>query len=146
MPELTQLGGTVTAAPRPDDAVIELILNESRVDSVVRLSVPEFTSLCPVTGQPDFAKIFIDYVPDNFLYESKSIKLFMVSFRNHGMFHERVVDYIGGRLLDASPKWLRIAAFFYPRGGIPIDVFWQHGKKENQWHIPDLPVYTFQGR
>ena len=90
---------------------------------------PEFTSLCPVTGQPDFAHLVIDYVPGDWLVELKSLKLYLDSFRNHGAFHEDCTVAIGKRLAALlEPKWLRIGGYWYPRGGIPIDVFWQTGK------------------
>ena len=95
---------------------------------LARFTAPEFTSLCPVTGQPDFAHLVIDYVPGDWLVESKSLKLYLGSFRNHGAFHEDCTVAIGKRLVDLlEPKWLRIGGYWYPRGGMPIDVFWQTG-------------------
>jgi 7-cyano-7-deazaguanine reductase len=89
---------------------------------------PEFTSLCPVTGQPDFAHLVIDYAPGDWLIESKSLKLYLTSFRNHGSFHEDCTVKIGRKIVEiAQPRWLRIGGYWYPRGGIPIDVFWQTG-------------------
>ena len=96
---------------------------------LVRFAAPEFTSLCPVTGQPDFAHLVIDYAPGETIVESKSLKLFLGSFRNHCGFHEDVTVGIGQRLADEmKPQWLRIGGYWYPRGGMPIDVFWQIGR------------------
>ena len=119
----------VAAPQSPDEAVLERVPNgNAGTDFVVRFTAPEFTSLCPMTGQPDFAHIVIDYMPDDWLVESKSLKLFLHSFRNHGAFHEDCSIYIAKRLVELlDPKWLRIGAYWYPRGGIPIDVFWQTG-------------------
>lgn len=116
-------------------------------DYVVRFTAPEFTSLCPMTGQPDFAHIVIDYIPGDFLVESKSLKLFLQSFRNHGAFHEDCSVYIAKRLVELlQPKWLRIGAYWYPRGGIPIDVFWQTGPAPEGVWLPDQGVATYRGR
>ena len=104
---------------------------------MVRFTAPEFTSLCPVTGQPDFAHLVIDYVPGQWLLESKSLKLYVASFRNHGAFHEDCTVAIGKRIsAEIKPKWLRIGGYWYPRGGIPIDVFWQTGKLPKGMWIP----------
>ncbi len=114
---------------------------------LIRYTAPEFTSLCPVTGQPDFAHLMIDYVPFDLIVESKSLKLFLGSFRNHAAFHEDCTVGIGERLFDEmKPLWLRIGGYWYPRGGIPIDVFWQSGiQPEGVW-IPDQGVPTYRGR
>jgi 7-cyano-7-deazaguanine reductase len=113
----------------------------------VRFTAPELTSLCPMTGQPDFAHIVIDYIPNEWLVESKSLKLFLHSFRNHGAFHEDCSIYIAKRLVDLlQPKWLRIGAYWYPRGGIPIDVFWQTGKPPEGVWLPDQGVQPYRGR
>ena len=114
---------------------------------VVRFTAPEFTSLCPVTGQPDFAHLVIDYVPGQWLLESKSLKLYVASFRNHGAFHEDCTVMIGKRIAaEIKPKWLRIGGYWYPRGGIPIDVFWQTGKLPKGMWIPDQGVAPYRGR
>jgi 7-cyano-7-deazaguanine reductase len=114
---------------------------------VVRFTCPEFTSLCPMTGQPDFAHIVIDYIPGDWLVESKSLKLFMHSFRNHGGFHEACTLLIADRLIDLlAPRWLRIGAYWYPRGGIPIDVFWQTGAPPEGAWIPAQDVPGYRGR
>jgi 7-cyano-7-deazaguanine reductase len=128
---LSQLGQNVTAPQNPEDGRARAVpTSHTGTDYVVRFTAPEFTSLCPMTGQPDFAHIVIDYVPDGWLVESKSLKLFLHSFRNHGAFHEDCTIDIAKRLVDLlAPKWLRIGAYWYPRGGIPIDVFWQTGAR-----------------
>ena len=114
---------------------------------VVRFTAPEFTSLCPMTGQPDFAHLVIDYVPGQWLLESKSLKLYVASFRNHGAFHEDCTVMIGKRIAsEIKPKWLRIGGYWYPRGGIPIDVFWQTGKLPKGMWIPDQGVAPYRGR
>ena len=116
-------------------------------DYVVRFTAPEFTSLCPMTGQPDFAHIVIDYLPDAWLVESKSLKLYFHSFRNHGAFHEDCTLDIAKRIVSLlEPKWLRIGAYWYPRGGIPIDVFWQTGEAPKGVWLPEQGVATYRGR
>lgn len=145
--ELTQLGSKTALPDKPEDAVLESVENPQPVDYVVRFSAPEFTSLCPLTGQPDFAHIVIDYVPDKRLVESKSLKLFLHSFRNHGAFHEDCTVYIARRLVEAiAPKWLRIGGYWYPRGGIPIDVFYQTGKAPEGIYLPEQAVPNYRGR
>lgn len=145
---LTQLGEKTSHASSPDEAVIEAIANpHSGTDYVIRFACPEFTSLCPKTGQPDFAHLVIDYVPDACIVESKSLKLFLQSFRNHGDFHEACTVGIGKRLVDVlSPKWLRIGGYWYPRGGIPIDVFFQHGELPKGVWAPEQGVAPYRGR
>ena len=113
----------------------------------VRFTAPEFTALCPITGQPDFAHLVIDYVPGGWLVESKSLKLFLGSFRNHGAFHEDCTLTVANRLVAAAePVWLRIGAYWYPRGGIPIDVFHQTGEPPAGAWIPDQGVPPYRGR
>jgi 7-cyano-7-deazaguanine reductase len=145
---LTQLGRAVTGFASPGEAVLERVPNpQSDAAYVARFTAPEFTSLCPVTGQPDFARLIIDYAPGPWLIESKSLKLYLGSFRNHGAFHEDCTVSIGRRIVEvAAPTWLRIAAFWYPRGGIPIDVFWQTGPAPEGLWLPDLGVETYRGR
>ncbi|MGV1904321.1 preQ(1) synthase [Agrobacterium cavarae] len=145
---LSQLGAQVAAPENAESAVLERVPNgNAGTDYVVRFTAPEFTSLCPMTGQPDFAHIVIDYIPGDFLVESKSLKLFLHSFRNHGAFHEDCSIYIAKRLVDLlAPKWLRIGAYWYPRGGIPIDVFWQTGPAPEGVWLPDQGVATYRGR
>ena len=145
---LTQLGGASTIPATPDQAVLETVANpHPGTPYLVRFTAPEFTSLCPITGQPDFAHLMIDYVPDEWLVESKSLKLFLASFRNHGAFHEDCTVGIGKRLVDAlSPLWLRIGGYWYPRGGIPIDVFWQTDVPPAGVWLPDQGVPSYRGR
>ena len=127
---LTQLGQATEAPATPEAAVLETVPNPTPGPNyLVRFTCPEFTSLCPMTGQPDFAHIVIDYMPDARLVESKSLKLYLASFRNHGAFHEGCTMAIAQRLVTLlEPVWLRIGAYWYPRGGIPIDVFWATGR------------------
>ena len=114
---------------------------------VIRFTAPEFTSICPVTGQPDFAHIVIDYVPKDWIVESKSLKLFLTSFRNHGAFHEACTMTIARRLIDRlDPVWLRIGGYWYPRGGIPIDIFFQTGEAPKGVWVPDQGVAPYRGR
>jgi len=145
---LSQLGAQTAAPTNPQEAVLERVPNP-HADTlyVARFTAPEFTSLCPVTGQPDFAHIVIDYVPGDWLVESKSLKLYLTSFRNHGAFHEDCTVAIGKRLAELlQPKWLRIGGYWYPRGGIPIDVFWQTSAPlEGVW-LPDQGVAGYRGR
>ncbi len=145
---LSQLGKDIKAPASPEEARLDRVANP-RPDSdyFVRFTCPEFTSLCPVTGQPDFAHIVIDYIPGHFLVESKSLKLYMQSFRNHAAFHEDCTVGIGERLVrELTPKWLRIGGYWYPRGGIPIDVFYQTGKPPEDVWIPDQGVPNYRGR
>ncbi|SOC04547.1 7-cyano-7-deazaguanine reductase [Rhodobacter sp. JA431] len=145
---LTQLGQSVAAPTSPEEAVLERVpASHPGTDYTVRLTAPEFTSLCPLTGQPDFAHIVIDYIPGDWLVESKSLKLYLASFRNHGAFHETCSVEIALRLVELlAPKWLRIGAYWYPRGGIPIDVFWQTGAPPEGVWIPDQGVAPYRGR
>ncbi|MCB1476000.1 MAG: NADPH-dependent 7-cyano-7-deazaguanine reductase QueF [Rhodobiaceae bacterium] len=143
-----QLGRKVAIPASPEDAKLDAVPNDYPEERyVARFTCPEFTSLCPETGQPDFAHIVIDYVPDRYLLESKSLKLFMASFRNHGAFHESCTVMIGKRIAQAiEPHYLRIAGFWYPRGGIPIDVFWQSGTLPDAVWLPDTGVSPYRGR
>ncbi|MBS0960195.1 preQ(1) synthase [Acetobacter thailandicus] len=145
---LTQLGRQIQAAASPEEAVLERVAApHPDKNYLVRFTAPEFTSLCPVTGQPDFAHIVIDYVPDQWIVESKSLKLFLTSFRNHGAFHEACSVQIATTLVDLlSPVWLRIGAYWYPRGGMPIDVFWQTSTPPEDVWIPSQNVPTYRGR
>jgi 7-cyano-7-deazaguanine reductase len=145
---LDQLGKTTDLPASPEQAVLETVRNPHEgTDYLVRFACPEFTSLCPVTGQPDFAHLVIDYVPQEVLVESKALKLFLGSFRNHGAFHEDCTVQIAKRLVDAmNPKWLRIGGYWYPRGGIPIDVFYQTGPAPEGVWIPDQGVASYRGR
>jgi len=145
---LTQLGHATSLPQSPDAAVLERVANPGTdAQYLVRFTCPEFTSLCPLTGQPDFAHIVIDYVPAEWIVESKSLKLFMGSFRNHGAFHEACTMLIARRLVALlAPAWLRIGAYWYPRGGIPIDVFWQSGAPPEGVWVPDQGVLPYRGR
>ncbi|MCW5748477.1 MAG: preQ(1) synthase [Alphaproteobacteria bacterium] len=146
--QLTQLGRTASVPASPHAAVLETVPNPHRGTLyLVRFTQPEFTSLCPLTGQPDFAHLVIDYVPAARLVESKSLKLFFASFRNHGAFHEDCTVMIAKRLVAAiKPKWLRIGSYWYPRGGMPIDVFWQTGAPPRGLWLPDQGVAPYRGR
>ena len=143
-----QLGQTVPLPESPDVAVLDAVPNpHPDSDYLIRLTCPEFTSLCPVTGQPDFAHIVIDYAPDLAIVESKSLKLYMGSFRNHAAFHEDCTVGILKRIEAAiQPKWIRIGGYWYPRGGIPIDVFYQAGKLPTGLWVPDQGVAPYRGR
>ena len=145
---LTQLGRDVRGFDSPEAAVLERVPNpHPDTTYLVRFAAPEFTSLCPVTGQPDFAHLVIDYVPGDWLVESKSLKLYLGAFRNHGAFHEDCTVAIGRRLVsELSPQWLRIGGYWYPRGGIPIDVFWQSGPAPEGLWLPDQGVAPYRGR
>ena len=146
--KLTQLGAGAAAPTRPEDAVLETVANpRPDADYVIRFTCPEFTSLCPVTGQPDFAHLVLDYVPAERIVESKSLKLFLQSHRNHAAFHEDCTVGIAERLVQAlAPKWLRLGGYWYPRGGIPIDVFFQTGEPPQGLWIPDPGVAPYRGR
>ncbi len=142
------LGQNSAQPASPEEAVLDYVPNPRAGQLyAVRFTAPEFTSLCPVTGQPDFAHIVIDYVPGETIVESKSLKLFLSSFRNHAAFHEDCTVGIGQRLADEmKPTWLRIGGYWYPRGGIPIDVFWQTGPAPEGLWLPDQGVPTYRGR
>ena len=142
------LGQTSTLPPSPDRAILDYVANpRPGRPYLVRFTAPEFTSLCPVTGQPDFAHLVIDYAPAATIVESKSLKLFLASFRNHAAFHEDCTVGIAERLFaEMAPLWLRIGGYWYPRGGIPIDVFWQIGKLPKGVWVPDQGVAPYRGR
>ena len=145
---LTHLGAVSRLPASPDEARLDYPRNpRPGTDYLIRFAAPEFTSLCPVTGQPDFAHLVIDYAPGDTIVESKSLKLFLGSFRNHCGFHEDVTVGIGQRLFDEmQPQWLRIGGYWYPRGGIPIDVFWQSGAPPAALGLPDQGVSSYRGR
>jgi len=146
--ELQQLGGKTELPDSPEQAILESVKNpQADADYMIRFVAPEFTSLCPMTGQPDFAHLVIDYIPSEHLVESKSLKLFLGSFRNHGAFHEDCTVSIGRRLIkEISPKWLRIGGYWYPRGGIPIDVFFAQGEIPKGVWVPEQGVPAYRGR
>lgn len=142
------LGKQVKQPQSPTEArLLTVPYNKLRPNVCARFTCPEFTSLCPVTGQPDFATIVIDYMPNLTLVESKSLKLYLASYRNHGDYHEACTSQIAQDFQRAcNPIWMRIAAYWYPRGGIPIDVFWQSGKQPEYAYIPALEVPQYRGR
>ena len=148
MTDLTQLGRPTRQPASPEEAVLERVANpRPGALYLVRFTAPEFTSLCPITAQPDFAHIVLDYVPRDWIVESKSLKLFLTSFRNHGAFHEACTMQIADRVRDLlDPVWLRIGAYWYPRGGMPIDVFWQTGAPPEGVWVPDQGVTPYRGR
>ena len=148
LPAGLQLGHQVEIPASPEAAKLDRVPNpHPKDDYLVRFAAPEFTSLCPITGQPDFAHLVIDYVPGKWLVESKALKLYLSSFRNHGAFHEDCTVGIGKRLVkEIQPRWLRIGGYWYPRGGIPIDVFWQTGKLPPNLWVPDQGVAPYRGR
>ena len=145
---LTQLGHPVEPPANPDAAKLERAANPAPGQNyVVRFTCPEFTCLCPITGQPDFAHLVIDYIPRDHIVESKSLKLYFGSFRNHSAFHEACTMAIAQRLIALlDPVWLRIGGYWYPRGGMPIDVFWQSGSPPDGAWIPSQDVAPYRGR
>jgi 7-cyano-7-deazaguanine reductase len=146
--ETLQLGRAAAVPASPEEAVLDRVPNpHPDTHYIARFTCPEFTSLCPVTGQPDFATLVIDYVPGKWLLESKALKLYLFSFRNHGAFHEGCTVDIGKRIAQTiEPVWLRIGGYWYPRGGIPIDVFWQTGKLPEGIWAPEQGVSPYRGR
>ena len=142
------LGRRAELPASPDAAVLDRVDNpHPDTYYAARFTAPEFTTLCPVTGQPDFAHIVIDTVPKRWLVESKSLKLYLASFRNHAGFHEDCTVAIGKRLAALlEPHYLRIGGYWYPRGGIPIDVFWQTGALPKDVWLPDQGVTSYRGR
>ena len=145
---LTHLGHRSALPESPDAAVLETAPNpHPGLLYAVRFTCPEFTSLCPVTGQPDFAHLVIDYVPEAAILESKSLKLYLGAFRNHGAFHEDCTLTIARKLVDTlTPIWLRIGGYWFPRGGIPIDIFYQTGEPPAGLWLPDPGVPPYRGR
>ena len=143
-----QLGHATVLPASPEEARLDRVPNTNAGTSyLARFTCPEFTSLCPVTGQPDFAHLVIDYAPGDTIVESKSLKLFLSSFRNHAGFHEDVTVGIGERLVaEMAPRFLRIGGYWYPRGGIPIDVFWQSSAPPHDLWLPDQGVASYRGR
>jgi 7-cyano-7-deazaguanine reductase len=146
--QLLHLGKPSRIPASPGEARLDRVANpHPDTRYVARFTAPEFTVLCPVTGQPDFALLIIDYVPRRWLVESKSLKLYLMSFRNHGGFHEECTVAVGKALRTLlAPRWLRIAGYWNPRGGMPIDVFWQAGKLPAGVFVPDLGIATYRGR
>lgn len=145
---LTQLGRAAAIPDTPASAVLERAPNP-HPDALylARFTAPEFTSICPVTSQPDFATLVIEYAPAEWIVESKSLKLFLQSFRNHGAFHEDCTVMVGKRVVEAiAPRWLRIGGYWAPRGGIPIDVFWQTGPAPDGLWLPEQGVGPYRLR
>jgi 7-cyano-7-deazaguanine reductase len=142
------LGKPIPLPASPDEAELDRVPNpHADTDYIARFTAPEFTTLCPITAQPDFAYLMIDYAPRQWLIESKSLKLYLASFRNHGAFHEDCTVAIGKKLTSLlKPKFLRIGGYWYPRGGMPIDVFWQTGKLPAGVWLPDQGVAPYRGR
>jgi 7-cyano-7-deazaguanine reductase len=145
---LTVLGQQASQPTSPSDAKLERVRNPAPGKHyIIRLTCPEFTSICPLTGQPDFAHVMIDYIPNDWIVESKSFKLLMVSYRNHGAFHEACTMDIATKLMTLlDPVWLRIGAYWYPRGGIPIDIFWQPAAPPAGVWVPPQDVPHYRGR
>jgi 7-cyano-7-deazaguanine reductase len=145
---VTILGQATKVPQSPDEAALERVPNpHPDTHYVARFTQPEFTCLCPVTGQPDFAHLVIDYVPRDWLVESKSLKLYLNAFRNHGAFHEDTTITIAKKLVELlAPHYLRIGGYWYPRGGMPIDVFWQTGTLPEGVWLPDPGVAPYRGR
>lgn len=143
-----QLGRVADIPATPEAARLDAVPNPHLGKNyVIRLTAPEFTCLCPITGQPDFAHLVLDYIPDQSIVESKSFKLYLASFRNHGAFHEATTVGIALRIIqEIAPKWVRIGGFWYPRGGIPIDVFWQSGLPPDGVWLPEMGVPPYRGR
>jgi len=146
--QVTQLGKHVARPQSPEQAMLERVPNlHADTSYLARFTAPEFTCLCAVTGQPDFAHLVIDYVPGDWLVESKSLKLYLGAFRNHQGFHEDTTLVIGKKLVELlAPQWLRIGGYWYPRGGMPIDVFWQTAKPPEGLWLPDQGVAPYRGR
>ncbi len=146
--DLTQLGRATPIPANPDEAKLERVLNPHKgALYLARFTAPEFTSICPVTGQPDFGLLMIEYVPGDWLVESKSLKLFLQSYRNHGAFHEDCTLHVAKRIVDAiAPQWLRIGGYWNARGGMPIDVFWQTSAPPEGLWLPEQGVANYRGR
>lgn len=147
-PSDTTLGKATGLPASPAEATLDAVPNPHPGDLyLARFVCPEFTSICPVTDQPDFAHLVIDYAPDEHLCESKSLKNLLYSYRNHGAFHEDCTIDVGKRIVAAvRPRWLRVSGYWYPRGGIPIDVFWQTGPVPDGLYVPETGVQPYRGR
>ncbi len=130
---LKKKGAEYPATLAPE--ILETFINQHpEHDYFVKFNCPEFTSLCPITGQPDYATIYISYVPDERMVESKSLKLYLFSYRNHGSFHEDCVNRIMNDLIDLmDPKYIEVWGKFSPRGGISIDPYANYGKPGTRW-------------
>ncbi len=146
--QLNALGNKSNIPNYPDKNILEKVVNPKiGVNYSIRLTCPEFTSICPITSQPDFANIIIDYVPNKYIVESKSFKLYLFGYRNHGAFHEDCTITLAQDIVELlSPKWLRIGAYWFPRGGIPIDIFWQTSQQPKNLFIPNHNIDNYKGR
>jgi 7-cyano-7-deazaguanine reductase len=146
--DLNALGYKSKIPEFPVSDTLEKVKNpKAEINYSIRLTCPEFTSICPVTSQPDFAYIIIDYVPNKYIVESKSFKLYLLGYRNHGAFHEDCTISIAQDIINLlSPKWLRIGGYWYPRGGIPIDIFWQSCEKPKNLYLPEPDFPLYKGR
>lgn len=133
---------------QPHQNILEGVKNpHTDIDYSIKLTCPEFTSICPITSQPDFAHIIIDYVPNQKIVESKSLKLYLFSYRNHGAFHEDCTVQIAKDIIACvKPKWLRISGFWFPRGGIPIDIFFENGSLPKNIFIKENNSYNYVAR
>ena len=142
------LGQNVALPTEPNIKILEAVNNPHQdVNYVTRFTCPEFTSICPVTSQPDFAHLVIDYIASKHMVESKSLKLYLGSYRNHGAFHEDCTISIAKDIIKViEPKWFRIASYWYPRGGIPIDIFYQSGSEPKDCYIPSVNTKDYQAR
>lgn len=141
MDELKNLGEKTNYVFDYNPEILETFENKHPdLDYWVKFNCPEFTSLCPITNQPDFATIYISYIPDQKLVESKSLKLYLFSFRNHGAFHEDCINIIMKDLIQQmDPKYIEIWGKFLPRGGLSIDPYANYGQpgtkyEEMAWH------------
>ncbi|MDR3267667.1 MAG: preQ(1) synthase [Tannerella sp.] len=149
--ELHALGHKAVYRSDYTPEVLETFTNKHPdYDYWVRFQCPEFTSLCPITGQPDFATILIDYVPDQEMVESKSLKLYLFSFRNHGAFHEDCVNLIMKDLIRVmDPKYIEVTGLFTPRGGISIHPYCNYGRpgaNYEQWAVQRLLNHNIPAR
>ena len=132
MDDLSLLSASKTPVPTsPDEATLETFQNSHPDrDYLIKFDCPEFTSICPITGQPDFGQIIIEYIAGQRCVESKSLKIYLFSYRNHGAFHEQVTNMILDDLVAAcEPRWAKVSGIFRPRGGIAIEVFAEHGER-----------------
>ena len=146
MPGVTLLGNTNTSYPTQyDPGILETFVNKHQENEyLVTFTCPEFTSLCPKTGQPDFAHIIINYIPRELMVESKSLKLYLFSFRNHGDFHEDCVNIIMKDLVKLmNPRYLEVIGRFTPRGGISIIPFANYGDAEHQDMVRERLLASF---
>ena len=148
MKEFKSLGNKSEIPRDPEKFKLESIINpHQNKEYVIRLSSPECTSICPITGQPDFGNIIVDYIPNKKIVESKSYKLFLFSFRNFGGFHEDCTIKIANKIIKCiRPKWLRVGGFWNPRGGIPIDIFFQTNEPPKTIWIKEYDVMPYKGR